>query len=88
MDLERFKWITVHLPGLIPCHIPMTIFANLSRSSWSISRWHLCLLGPEPLNLYGNVCCIFDSGFHCGKGFKVVGGSYVCLVLNLFIQKS
>ena len=25
MNLERFKWITVHLPGLIPCHIPMTI---------------------------------------------------------------
>ena len=43
------------------CQGPSLLGAEMSRN-----RWHLCLLGPEPLNLFGNVCCIFDSGFHCG----------------------
>ena len=37
MDLERVTWIAVHLLGLNSMYRSKDDFANLSRSSWSIS---------------------------------------------------
>ena len=52
MDLERVTWITVHLLVLNFMSHSNDHFANLSRSSWSISA---CLIRPDKLRCHQQI---------------------------------